>query len=404
MRGHIRTLQRCPQCGGKFFEKPRVGIGCPACKITPTRFYLDIWYDAKRHRIFSDKLGQPISSYDQAFFLHEKINEEISAHRFDPSHWLKGDAKKFLVPDLAARYYEDHKADLAPSWRKYYKTMLTRCADFFAAVDIRETRRIDIKEMTDGLGKIVKGKTLKNHLTTFHAFMEWAKEYGFIEIVPVFPQVDAPEKPPAWLGQEDQIKVFQAVPEPDRPIIAFLMLHGIRPGEARALRIRDVDLAHNSITVSSTWSGTEIRDRRKGRKAKAFVVSIHPEALPFISDRVKGALPGAFLFMNPRTGDPYSTAALKKVWKKVKLTAGVDLRLYDATRHSFASQLVNKGVPLTRVSEYLGHSSTRMTEKFYAHADKTQAQIDMGKISLQKVVKITVSEPSGDKKTVSVGD
>jgi len=95
---------------------------------------------------------------------------------------------------------------------------------------------------------------------------------------------------------------------------------------------------------------------------------------------------------------------LKKVWKKVKLTAGVDLRLYDATRHSFASQLANKGAPLTRVSEYLGHSSTRMTEKFYAHADKTQAQIDMGKISLQKVVKITVSEPSGDKKTVSVGD
>jgi hypothetical protein len=43
-----------------------------------------------------------------------------------------------------------------------------------------------------------------------------------------------------------------------------------------------------------------------------------------------------------------------------------------------------------------------MTEKFYPHADRAQAQIDLGKISLKKVVELTVSEPSGDKKAGSI--
>ena len=44
--------------------------------------------------------------------------------------------------------------------------------------------------------------------------------------------------------------------------------------------------------------------------------------------------------------------------------AGV--RAYDGTRHSFASQLVNKGKSLEIIGEILGHSDIRTTRR-YAH-------------------------------------
>ena len=111
--------------------------------------------------------------------------------------------------------------------------------------------------------------------------------------------------------------------------------------------------------------------RRKGRKAKPLVTPIHPEMFDFLTERVKGNHPEAFVFINQTTGESYSAPMIGEIWKAVRDEAGIgpfDLRLYDASRHSLASQLVNSGVSLFTVSKILGHSTTRLSEK-YAHAD-----------------------------------
>lgn len=61
-----------------------------------------------------------------------------------------------------------------------------------------------------------------------------------------------------------------------------------------------------------------------------------------------------------------------------------------------ASQLVNKGVPLLSVSRLLGHSNTKMTER-YAHTDLEKLKVDIANLSLQGE---TVTKLSSEEKTV----
>ncbi len=70
---------------------------------------------------------------------------------------------------------------------------------------------------------------------------------------------------------------------------------------------------------------------------------------------------------------------------KVNLPDGI--RLYDATRHSFASQLIN-GVSLVSVSRLLGYTNAKMTKK-YAHSDIEKLKIDVTNLSLRgEIIKL----------------
>ena len=49
------------------------------------------------------------------------------------------------------------------------------------------------------------------------------------------------------------------------------------------------------------------------------------------------------------------------------------IRFHDL-RHTFASILINKDIPLFNVSKYLGHSDISTTANIYAHLDKSKKQ------------------------------
>lgn len=139
---------------------------------------------------------------------------------------------------------------------------------------------------------------------------------------------------------------------------------------------------NHTITISSTFSCNEYREKRKGRNAKSLTIPIHPELLGYLKGRVENNLPNTFVFAQ-KTGKHYSRSKLDRIWNIVKEKANLPdiIRMCDATRHSFASQLINRGVSLISVSRLTGHSNTKMTER-YAHSDIEKLKIDISNISL----------------------
>lgn len=365
----------------------------------PEKFFVDMSWKGDRIRVFSDKTGKPLDSYVRADEVRDSISNEVKTHSFDPLKYIKAEASKFWAVNLLERFQKDKTKAIAPSYRRNYSRGIMIARAFFKTKDVRDIRKLDIINYIDYCRETYpewSGKTLKNYIDLFKTFMNYLRnDLEVISAVPPFPDIDCEERTFKWVSADDQAKLFGMVPDDHKPIIAFLMLHGCQPGEARALKCKDVKLEQRFVTIAATFSDNVYRQRRKGKKAKALTIPIHVELYDFIADRVRSSHPEAFLFVNPKTGAPYSRAKINKIWKAVRTLSGIgpyELRLYDASRHSFASQLVNSGTTLFQVSKLLGHSSTKMSEK-YSHADLEKLRTELSRISLKSNRTVTNLSP-----------
>ena len=127
------------------------------------------------------------------------------------------------------------------------------------------------------------------------------------------------------------------------------------------------------IDTPFTCSITKVLEKTR-RKIKT------PTSLP-MPDPVRNALSEwrkqqgnpkhGLVFPNSKTGDRLSVQPFVRCWAWIKVDAGLheDLQLY-ILRHNFISCLIMDNVPLTVIAAMVGHSSTDMINRNYAHLVK----------------------------------
>ncbi len=76
-------------------------------------------------------------------------------------------------------------------------------------------------------------------------------------------------------------------------------------------------------------------------------------------------LRGRWLFCRA-DGEPLDYNRAYRAWHRVQQAAGLPALNIHGMRHSYASQLVLRGVPLRAVQELLGHANIQQTQR-YAH-------------------------------------
>lgn len=133
--------------------------------------------------------------------------------------------------------------------------------------------------------------------------------------------------------------------------IAFLLLStGCRLNEVLSAKWSDIDLEQKIFLVRATNS--------KSKRIRA--VPLNESAMEVLHQLDTRE----YLFINTQTGKPYT--AIAKVWHRIRKKAGLEhLRLHDL-RHQYASFLVNSGRTLYEVQQILGHSDSKVTER-YSH-------------------------------------
>ncbi len=358
MTGKVRTREKCGKCGGAFKVSEEQDIICPQCGTRPKSFYLRLYWHGTEYRIAKDRDGHTIDSYRRAHRILEGIRTEIESKTFSISDYLPKELELFRGRTLLPKWYGSKVAlNLAPSHLREVKRYVDKMfLPAFGALDCREIRTYHIEDFFITL----KGadKTKQNIMVMLKNFCRWLMDRDILRRVPKFPEI-SPELPVIlWTTKEVQLKVVAAVPEKDRAIFQFAVYHPIRPGELRALRVKDFMMDEGMVRISRAFSLKEERSRKNKK----------PYYLPLSAtfDRVvlKGKLPEAFAFLNA-IGRPYTASGLRKVWQRACKNAQVPyINFYNATRHSTASQALNAGVSLDRISAALGHSSLEITRRY----------------------------------------
>jgi integrase len=181
-----------------------------------------------------------------------------------------------------------------------------------------------------------------------------------------------PKKTPFLERKKDIASVYQALPTPYSVAFAISALAGLRPGEVRALKWDNVDLARRRIYVRESVKGpTKDKDSREA----PIVPGLHALLVEWRKKNPRPyndlVCPPSFGILGqakpgPRRqflGEHRMTASIKKACKKLKLP---ELTFYEAGRHTFASQWVLNGGSIEKLREILGHSTVLVTER-YAH-------------------------------------
>ena len=66
-------------------------------------------------------------------------------------------------------------------------------------------------------------------------------------------------------------------------------------------------------------------------------------------------------------GEPTNARNLTRSYKRILDRAGIKYKKFHALRHTFATRLFEREVPLKTVSKLLGHSDSSITADIYTH-------------------------------------
>jgi integrase len=164
------------------------------------------------------------------------------------------------------------------------------------------------------------------------------------------------------------------------PVIVVAMATGSRRGEVCSLQWTDVDWDRATLSVSrsleETKQGLRVKSTKSGRPRR---FTIPAKVLDVLRDHQREqeehrALYGNdyrhdlnLIFARP-DGYYYSPDKLGTRIKAALRKAGLGGLSLHSLRHSHASELLSQGVPITAISERLGHANAAITHSIYAHA------------------------------------
>lgn len=166
-----------------------------------------------------------------------------------------------------------------------------------------------------------------------------------------------------FLDQEDQVSLVKACLPDFRRLVQGGLLTGARYSELARVQAGDFNSMAGTVFIAESKSGLSRH------------VALTEEGRTFFSRLTTGKAAGELVFLRDSAlrkkrialGNTWGHGDTARLMREACKSANLEPLTFHELRHSYASMLVNRGVPLLYVATQLGHSNTRMVEKHYGH-------------------------------------
>lgn len=295
--------------------------------------------------------------------LREKMAEVRSA---TPRERLTlGEAGERYIRHLEAL---GRKPSTLGDYRSYLRVHLAPCF----TKPVSRIERGDVEAFMERQAhKGLAPKSIRLHLSLLHGIIRYAERQGWADGNPVKlvdkPRIGDADPDIRWLDIEELEALLANVPggtvgAMEQVLYLTAAMTGLRQGELRALRWRDVDWAAMRVRVRRNYVRGEYgtpKSRRGTRSVPladrvAAELERHHQRTPYQAD-------DDLVFCHPETGKPYDRSRLLKRFKAALRAAEVrEIRFHDL-RHLFGTRMAAAGVPMRTLQEWMGHRDLQTT-------------------------------------------
>jgi site-specific recombinase XerD len=261
--------------------------------------------------------------------------------------------------------YQKYVSDTYTS--NYSKSIALSFSQLIQAIGNPKLDSITVRHVQAFLSEVFRRspKAAELYLRTLKASFNRAVDWNYLEQNP-FKKVKLPRTPRSYplFISEPQFNdlISNCHEEYLKNIMIVAIYSGMRLGEITNMQWSQIDLRNKTIVVrsNSTFTTKSKKDRVIPMCNKLY------NLLKGLSDNSLQTKDSIYVF-EKINGVRYLNDHISKSFKKVLVKSSLDKKLkFHSLRHSFASNLIQRGVSLYVIKELLGHSDISTTQ-IYSH-------------------------------------
>ena len=312
-------------------------------KLRGKTYWIDTTIEGERHRVTTKT-----DSKREALAFEKEYTRMVLSGELESSNA----SKEFTLGDAISRM---ERTDWAQA-----RSLSTHLSNIGVVAEIigTSTRLKDITQKTVGdlklqlMERYDQPATINRKMAALQRILRVAaSEWGILDAVPMFSKLTENNKRDRVLSTAEEVKVFSALYKRDEKVADYLMLllySGCRLSEPMSVSANDIDwergvffVDHKTARFTGKRRPVMLNNQTEIIMRKYFDADTHPFS-------------------------KLSRHVIGKTWNKALADCGLDKEplVIHSLRHTFATRLVNKGVPLYEVQMLLGHSDSKTTERY----------------------------------------
>ncbi len=357
-------------------------------------WWVDFRHQRERYRFRSPENSKAgAQAYEAA--LRQKLARGESVKK--EVHGKESD-KRFerFVPLWFERYV---RVNNKPSEQRIKESILRMyLLPFFSGRLLGEIKNQDVEAYKSfALKKGISGKTVNNQLVVLGKLLRSAQEWGLSESVPRIVRLKVTSQRLDYLSEDECRMILDRSTEPDWGLMILLAMRtGMRLGELLGLDWSDINFDLNLLTVRRSIVEGIVGTPKNHRER-------HIPLTPGLREALWNARKSIGWVFRREDGKPlihwHATTALRRVCRKV----GLRRIGWHTFRHTFASHLAMKGIPLPVIQSLLGHSSITMTMR-YAHLSPTALHSAIARLEEGEGVELSFGQQMGNARLLTSDD
>lgn len=275
------------------------------------------------------------------------------------SNISNGRVKKSLSTKLPKGYLEIlEQKRYAKSTIKTYTSYFRQFVDYFSGQSLD---KVNVEQINDYLLKLIHEESMSpskqnQYINAIKFYYEkvLGREKQYYKIG----RPKKEEKLPDVLHKEEIASMIRLTKNPKhKSLIAVIYSCGLRRSEAINLKLSDIDSKRMLIKIRGA----------KGKKDRYVQLAI--STLELLREYYKKEKPEIWVFEG-RDKQQYSATSIVNDVKNAAKRAKIRKRVYPhILRHSYATHNLELGIDLRYIQEWLGHASTKTTER-YTHVSE----------------------------------